>query len=652
MKTRARLPAFIVMVAAVLCGWIPAARAQFTFVTNNGAITITAYTGSGHSANIPSATNGYPVRLIGTGAFANNTRLNSITMPNSVTNIGSLAFYSSGLTGIAIPNSVLSIGADAFESCNGLTNISVDPANPGYSSLNGVLFDKAQGTLMQYPVALKSGCYAIPNSVSTVANDAFYGASNISSVTIPAGVGSIGYEAFARCAALSSVYFGGNAPNLDSDAFYETGFGSGITAYYLPGTTGWANFSQALGGSLSAIAIWYLPYPVILNFEASFGVNNGQFGFTISWETNATLIVLACTNLASPVWLPISTNTITATNGTLNFADPQSSSFQSRYYRVEMAPTPFGYSTVNGAITITGYTGASPSVIIPSTINTYPVVAIASAAFYNDSSITGVIIPDGVTNIGSFAFSGCGVTTITIPRSVIEIDQEAFASCDSLTSISVDPSNSVYSSLNGVLLDKGQDTLIEFPSAMIIDNYVIPSCVTTIGAYAFYGASGFASVTIPGSVTSIEDDAFANCYAQENYYLQIYFEGNAPSLGNFVFYQDAYGGVAGNYLPGTTGWKAFKNGADGALASLGFWYQPQPVVLNFEPSFGLKNGQFGFTVSWATNANIVVDACTNLTEPVWLPISTNAITASTGTTNFSDPQWSAYSKRFYRVRSQ
>jgi hypothetical protein len=469
---------------------------------------------------------------------------------------------------------------------------------------------------------------------------------------MPCRINSIGNNAFAYCFALSTVYFSGNAPNVGSDAFYETDFGSGITAYYLPGTTGWTAFSSVLGPSLAASTFWYLANPEIISFGPSFGVQNAQFGFIISWATNATLIVEASSNLSNPIWLPISTNTVTALNGIANFADPQWSSFPTRFYRLQLAPSPFAYTTMNGAITITGYSGIGSSVSIPATMNGYPVVAIGNTAFGGDTGLTGVTIPNSVTNIGAFAFAGSGLTTITIPNNVIGIGQNAFASCDSLANISVGAGNPAYSSLNGVLFDKAQDTLIQFPIAQNTYNYTIPGSVSTIADNAFYGASGFASITIPNSVTSIGNDAFAFCYAQNNYYLQVYFEGNAPHVGNFAFYGDAYGGFTGNYLPGTTGWNTFSQATDGSLASLGLWYQPQPEVLNFEPSFGMKNGQFGFTISWATNTSVVVDACTNLTNPVWVSISTNAVNTATGTTNFSDPNSSAYSKRFYRLRSQ
>jgi hypothetical protein len=69
--------------------------------------------------------------------------------------------------------------------------------------------------------------------------------------------------------------------------------------------------------------------------------------------------------------------------------------------------------------------------------------------------------------------------------------------------------------------------------------------------------------------------------------------------------------------------------------------------LTFEPSFGVQNGQFGFTISWATNVSVIVQACTNLTSPNWIPVATNAL--SNGTNYFSDARWANYPCRFYRI---
>jgi hypothetical protein len=95
-------------------------------------------------------------------------------------------------------------------------------------------------------------------------------------------------------------------------------------------------------------------------------------------------------------------------------------------------------------------------------------------------------------------------------------------------------------------------------------------------------------------------------------------------------------------LPGTTGWGAMFDGLPTAP-----WFLPNPLILNHSAGFGVQPGGFGFTISWATNASVVVEACTNLANPVWIPLSTSPLTG--GTSYFSDPQWTNYPVRFYRA---
>jgi hypothetical protein len=99
------------------------------------------------------------------------------------------------------------------------------------------------------------------------------------------------------------------------------------TVYYLPGTVGWgATFGER------STAYWELPYPVILNFGPSFGVQSGQFGFRVSWATNLSVAVDGCTELTSSTWLPISTNTLT--DGWFPFTDPDWTNHSARFYRI------------------------------------------------------------------------------------------------------------------------------------------------------------------------------------------------------------------------------------------------------------------------------------------------------------------------------
>ncbi|MGH7954208.1 MAG: hypothetical protein ACREFE_20125, partial [Limisphaerales bacterium] len=78
------------------------------------------------------------------------------------------------------------------------------------------------------------------------------------------------------------------------------------------------------------------------------------------------------------------------------------------------------------------------------------------------------------------------------------------------------------------------------------------------------------------------------------------------------------------------------------------WMLSSPTILNFEPDFGIHTNNFGFTISWATNTSVVVEASTNLQN--WTPVITNALV--NGTNVFGDSTWTNYPQRFYRVRSQ
>ena len=401
-------------------------RAQFIFTTNNGvAITITGFNTSSLNLVIPAATNGYPVIGIGDFAFSSDhsvtnivipssivsigryafydcrrlasasipagvtnlgqivfaycTNLTNITVdpanstfssaggvlfnkaqttliespcglagfykvPGSVTNIGFAAFSSSAISGVNIPESVIDVNTHAFNDCLNLTNIDVDPANPAYSSVGGVLFNNKQTELYQFPSAL-GGDYIVPASVNYIGPEAFE-LSGVTSVILPKKIEFIGYLAFASCPGLKSIVIPGSVTNFGIDAFQSsTNFTSAYflgnppldhldsgdgqdafqqtpaTVYYLPGAIGW---TETYGDAPT----------VLWNPQASgLAFTGGQFAFNFTIPSNAVIVIEACTNLAQPVWLPVATNTFSG-SGTSVFNDPQSANYPMRFYRM------------------------------------------------------------------------------------------------------------------------------------------------------------------------------------------------------------------------------------------------------------------------------------------------------------------------------
>jgi hypothetical protein len=193
-------------------------KAQTTLILYAIGLSSTSYT-------IPNS-----VTSIDAGAFQ-GCNLTSITIPNGLLTIGGSAFYGCSLTSIFIPSSVTTIGDSyTFFGCP-LTSILVDSANTSYSSLNNVLFNKAQTILIQYPTRLSSTAYTVPNTVQTISPIAFANSTLLESITIGSGVLTIHNEAFANCSKLATVTFNGNIPTIGTNNFTEN---TSDTAYYYP----------------------------------------------------------------------------------------------------------------------------------------------------------------------------------------------------------------------------------------------------------------------------------------------------------------------------------------------------------------------------------------------------------------------------------
>lgn len=384
----------------------------------------------------------------------------------TVTAIGVSAFGSFStrinVSSVFIPATVRSIGSHAFIYCNALTTVTFAEG----SQLKSIGSNAFWGSEHLYPRFKE---IKIPDSVETIGNGAFRHCQNLERITLPSALQTLSNGTFYGCAALSEVTFPASLKTIEKSAF---GYCRNLSEVKLP-------------ASLTTIQSY---------------VFNG---------CSALKTVFYDGSLAQ--W-----NHITANNDADNDADKDvlgyscpslvTGDYTAQFISVK--DDPFAYPPPK-TVTITKYTGTESTVILPSTISSWPVTKIGEDALKDNTTITSVTIPDSVTEIGSNAFAGC----------------------TNLTSVNYagDWSNLTIQSGNPAVQDAANEQLFDFKftpdnTAVIVTNYkyngaaadvTIPSRykgkpVTTIGHAAFFN-SAVTSVTIPDSVTSISDDAFVNC---------------------------------------------------------------------------------------------------------------------------------------------
>ena len=500
---------------------------EWEYTVNNGSASIGTGNGSAISQwtsgtiSIPSSLGGYSVTSIGADAFY-RCMVTSVTIPDSVTNIGEYAFVDCGrLRSVTIPGGVTSIGAGAFSGCSGLTSVTIpdsvtsigDGAFSGCRGLTGVTIPDGVTSI---GASTFSGCsgltgVTIPDSVTSIGAFAFSGCSRLTSMTIPDGVTSVGYYAFKNCTSLTGMTIPDGVTSIEADAFYGC---SRLTSVTIPDSVTSIGSSAFRGCSgIRDVAI------------SQYVCANGMSSVFSSAYQSITNVVI------SDSVTSIGSSAFCGCSGLTSVAIPNN-------------VTNIGYLAFNkcsGLTSVTIGNGVSSigfsafdncsgirDVVISQYVCANGLSSVFSSAY---QSITNVVISESVTSIGADVFSGCrGLMSVTIPASVTSIGCYMFYNCSNLISISVDPDNPNFKSESGLLLTKDGKRLVSVPSGLV--SVTIPNGVTDIGSSAFYNCSGLTNVTIPDSVTSIGSYAFRGCSRLTS----VTIPNSVTSIGNYAFY--------------------------------------------------------------------------------------------------------------------
>ena len=433
------------------------------------------------------------VTSIGSGAFWYCNGLTSVTIPNSVTSIGNSVFKGcSGLTSVTIPNSVTSIGISAFEECSGLTSVTI---SEGVTSIGSSAFkDCSSLTFITIPKTVNSiddyvfqGCSGITSvtiagMVTSIGNYAFYGCNSMISISLPAGLTSIGNYAFYECWSLLSVAIPNSVTNIGYNAFYNC----------------WELKSINIPNSLTSINNYVFRGCGLTSVTIPIGVTTiGKSAFEYCSELTSVVIPNSLISIGDNAFKNcsgLSSVQLTDLGAWCNIDF-------SNYYS-----NPLSY---------------------------------AHHLYLNNREITELVIPDGVSSIGSYAFSECSsLISVTISNSVTSIGDCAFLRCSGLPSIA------------------------------------IPNNVTSIGAGVFEHCSGMTSITIPNNVTSIGEMAFFDCSALTS----IIIPDNLKIIKKETF---AYSGLTSITIPASVEY-IYQNAFDGctSLAQINAQPTTPPFIYN------------------------------------------------------------------------
>ena len=361
MKWFVALLMVVVMVCACWTGAAAENERDYQYaLLDDGTIEITRYKGSADRLAIPAKIAG-----------------------KTVTSIRYSAFYScDSLTSVSIPDSVEQIGTNLFVGCSKLKTISVSPDHPYFATIDGVLFRKADKALISYPAGIKSSTYTIPQGIAVIGDSAFFACSSLTSVSVPDSVTSIGDLAFRFCDSLTSVSIPDSVEQIGTNPF------AACSALKTISVSPEHLYFATIDGVLFRKAD-----KALISYPA--GIKSSTYTIPQGIASIGDYAFDSCTSLTS-VSIPDSVTSI----GDCAFGSCTSLTSVS----IPDSVTSIGDYAFGSCTFLT-------SVSIPDSVT-----SIGDRAFSYCKSLTSVSIPNSVAAIGDYAFSDCPNLTLTVPR--------------------------------------------------------------------------------------------------------------------------------------------------------------------------------------------------------------------------------------------
>ncbi len=469
----------------------------------------------------------------------------------SVTQIEDEAFAGcDNLKQITLPNSVTSIGSRVFDGCRSLTDIYVAEDNSSYSDVNGVLFDKYQRLLIRYPEGRNEKTYDIPLRTGIIGSGAFYDCDNLTELTLNRAVKKIEENAFYDCGALREITIASVMQEIAPRAFYNCT----ALAYVYINSNLTVVGEDAFGKCVSLTDIMFDEKVTAVNqsiFDSCDSLKSVCYRCDVPDADNVYL--------HAPVGL-ISYYPAGNASWETSVADGQWQGRTAAALEFDFERGDFIYrvSTVDGS-TGTAFLrackkDATGNITVPSTVENqgtiYTINKIGTGAFASCKKLTGVVIPNEITEIEFSAFSSCDVlsqvtlpdsltvlggavfrncgslTNIVIPRLVTEIKGELFQECANLLDVKLEGNvtaigdNAFYNchKLNSINLPESMISIGEyaFLACRNLTNITLPINVKEIKSYAFSDCRSLSSIEIPEGVTEIPHRAFGSCWSLTN----------------------------------------------------------------------------------------------------------------------------------------